>query len=213
MPHFFSSDANQSREMLSAKRKLREAMLLKRQQVPHVAMLSASESVARHFADHPILSFAASFAGYRAVRGELDVMPVFTMMRRYEKAMGLPRMVAKDAPLVFHHWQPGASLTRHMLGIEEPSAEQEILVPEVVLVPLLAFDGDGYRLGYGAGFYDRTMQALREAPTPPPLFIGVAYSMQEVEHVPAGEHDQPLDGIITEHGVSIFNSLHPRVVL
>jgi 5-formyltetrahydrofolate cyclo-ligase len=72
-----------------------------------------------------------------------------------------------------------------------------------VLVPLLAFDGEGYRLGYGGGYYDRAIANLRRSPAPP-LFIGVAYSMQEIEQVPTNENDLPLDGILTELGVSMF---------
>jgi 5-formyltetrahydrofolate cyclo-ligase len=211
VPHFFQ--AGESRELATAKRKLREAMLLKRQHLPHAASASASESVARHYADHPILAFCHSFAGYRAIRGELNVMPVFEQMQRFAKISALPRMHGANEPLTFHAWQRGDALVRHStLGVEEPDPDAAKLVPDVILVPTLAFDGDGYRLGYGAGYYDRTLAALRSEASPP-LCIGVAYSIQEVEHVPTSDHDQPLDGIITEHGVSIFNTLHPKVSL
>ena len=103
-------------------------------------------------------------------------------------------------------------LTRHALGMEEPTADSEQITPEIILIPLLAFDADGYRLGYGGGFYDRTIATLRESETVPPLCIGVGYNTQEVERVPTGAYDQPLDGVITEHGVSIFNVMHPRMM-
>ncbi len=73
----------------------------------------------------------------------------------------------------------------------------------MVLVPLLAFDSAGFRLGYGGGYYDRTIEAMRQFETPP-LFIGVAFGMQEVDSLPAEMHDQQLDGILTEVGVSMF---------
>lgn len=199
-----------SRDLLSAKRKLREQMLLRRQQLPHAAMVSASESLARHIADHPILAFGSCYGLYRAMRGEIDMAPAFAFLKEYRKHTALPRMGTPSEPLTFHAWQMGDGLQRHPLGVEEPLPESPTLSPDVIFCPLLAFDGDGYRLGYGGGYYDRTIDAMRMLPTPP-LFIGVAYSIQEVERVPSGETDQPLDGILTEHGVSIFNHFHPQV--
>lgn len=190
------------RSLTTQKRKLRELMHTRRMQMPHAAMMRASESVALHFADHPILAFAPSFAGYLAIRGEVDVKPVFQAMGRFGKQMALPTMTEQKA-LQFRKWRPGDPLVRHHMGVEEPPNTAPALIPAVVLVPLMAFDGDGYRLGYGGGFYDRTIAIMRKF-AHPPLFIGVAYSMQEIEQVPVGEHDARLDGILTELGVSMF---------
>lgn len=192
----------EQRTLMTEKRKLREAMQARRMQLPHAAMVSASQSVARHFADHPVLAFTESFAGYRAMRGELDVMPIFDIMARYHKQTSLPCVTA-DQTLAFRCWKLGEPLLRHALGMEEPVEAAAFTQPRIVLVPLLAFDGDGYRLGYGGGYYDRTIEALR-ATENPPQFIGVAYTLQEVEQVPTGEFDEPLDGILTELGVSMF---------
>jgi 5-formyltetrahydrofolate cyclo-ligase len=199
-----------SRDLLSAKRKLREQMLLRRQQLPHAAMVAASDSLARHIADHPILAFGKCYGLYRAMRGEIDMSPSIAFLREYRKQTALPRMGNATEPLNFHTWQEGDALARHALGVEEPLIDTPIVSPDIIFCPLLAFDGDGFRLGYGGGYYDRTIDAMRMLPTPP-LFIGVAYSIQEVERVPSGETDQPLDGILTEHGVSIFNHFHPQV--
>lgn len=190
------------RVIATEKRKLREEMQRKRMAIPHAAMVSASQSVARHFADHPILAFAPSFAGYRAMRGELDVMELFKQMARFERATALP-CVTPEKTLIYRSWSLGDSLVRHTLGMEEPSSDAAEITPEIILVPLLAFDGEGYRLGYGAGYYDRTMQSLRECENPP-LFIGVGFTNQEIEQVPTEENDQPLDGILTELDVSMF---------
>jgi 5-formyltetrahydrofolate cyclo-ligase len=192
----------EERSFTAEKRKAREAMLQKRMQLPHAAMLSASQSIARHFADHPILAFSQSFAGYRAMRGELDVMEIFKVMARYNKKTALPCVTAEKT-LLYREWKVNDPLVRHELGMEEPLPEAAELLPEIILVPLLAFDGEGYRLGYGGGYYDRTIEIIRELPKPP-LFIGVGFSMQEVELVPTNEHDAPLDGILTELGVSMF---------
>jgi 5-formyltetrahydrofolate cyclo-ligase len=130
-------------------------------------------------------------------------MDIFTLMARYDKHTALP-CATDEKSLIFRRWSRGEPLVRHRLGMEEPSAEAPLCQPAVILVPLLAFDGEGYRLGYGGGYYDRTMEALGNTADASPLFIGVAYSMQEVEQVPTNAHDAPLDGILTELGVSIF---------
>ena len=195
-------DHREQRRLSTEKRKLRNDMQRRRMALPHTAMLSASQSVARHFSDHPILAYAPSFAGYRAMRGELDVMDIFKIMARFEKATALP-CVTLEKTLVYHQWTLGDALARHALGMKEPLADTPEITPAIILVPLLAFDGEGYRLGYGGGYYDRTMAASR-AMNKPQQFIGVAYSMQEVEQVPTDEADQPLDGVLTELGVSMF---------
>lgn len=196
-------DHRTERNLATEKRQLRDTMLARRRQLPHAAMVSASRSIARHFADHPILAFAPSFAGYCAMRGELDVMDIFKLMARYQKKTSLPCATAEKS-LIFRQWALGSPLARHPLGMEEPTAEAPEITPAIILTPLLAFDGAGYRLGYGGGYYDRTMAQLRTTTTTPPLFIGVGFSVQEVPQVPTHEGDAPLDGILTELGVSMF---------
>ena len=193
-------------DVVTEKRKLREEMLRRRSAIPAAAMAQAAQSVARHFADHPILAFAPSIAGYVAIRSEIDVLPVFDIMARYRKETALPAITSQNN-LIFRRWQRGESLHRHPnLHVSEPPATHPSVIPALVLVPLLAFDADGFRLGYGAGYYDHTMAAMRQFETPP-LFVGVAYGSQEVEHIPTDAHDQPLDGILTETGVSMFRSI------
>lgn len=190
------------RAIATEKRKLRETMRARRMALPHAAIIQASQSVARHYADHPILAFAPSFAGYLAMRGEVDVRPVFDIMARYAKETALPCIMG-EKNLLFRCWSATDALVRHPLGIEEPLPTAPSIIPALVLVPLLAFDGAGYRLGYGGGYYDRTIEAMRRFASPP-LFIGVGYGMQEVDEVPSEPFDQRLDGIITELGVSMF---------
>ena len=184
------------------KRQLRQAMQEGRRALA-MGMAAAEASIARHYADHPILAFAPSIAGYMAIRGELDVLPIFRLMAPYRKQTALP-CISDSGELQFRAWNQGEPLVRHpRLGVEEPLPTAPSIRPAVVLVPLLAFDASGYRLGYGAGYYDRTIAQMREFPTPP-LFIGVAHSRQEVAHVPTEPHDARLDGILTELGVSMF---------
>jgi 5-formyltetrahydrofolate cyclo-ligase len=105
-------------------------------------------------------------------------------------------MQGKAKPLLFRAWRPGDALETRMWGIREPSADQALLRPDVLLVPLLAFDRDGWRLGYGGGFYDRTLRDLRAA-APSVAAIGLAFDPQEVDAVPHLDYDEPLDMVLT----------------
>lgn len=139
-----------------------------------------------------------AFAGYWPVGEEADIRPLLTALYQRGHAVALPRVVRRDLPLRFLRWRPGDRLEPGMAGIPEPPAEAEEIAPDVVLVPLLGFDGAGRRLGYGGGFYDRTLAALRRARRIEA--IGISYSEQEVDSLPAGDHDEPLDWIVTELG-------------
>lgn len=110
----------------------------------------------------------------------------------------LPVVIAKGEPLQFRSWQAGEPLIEGNFGIETPPETAVNVFPDVLLVPMLAFDRQGYRLGYGGGFYDRTIAKLRKLK--PVTAIGVAYAAQEMLDLPSGEHDEPLDWILTEKG-------------
>lgn len=181
----------------------RASMLRKRETISPSARLAAAASIANHFADHPYLTYAKSFAGYYAFKGELDVLPIFNRMQSFKKSMALPHINKENHELTFKSWQPGERLEIDHYGIKTPNANAPVIIPEVVLVPLLAVDKDGYRLGYGGGYYDRCIEKLRATPTPP-LFFGVAFAEQEVEHLPRESHDQALDGLLTPEGVSMY---------
>jgi len=101
-----------------------------------------------------------------------------------------------DEPVRFHLWSTGEILHVSAFGVHEPHPGNEVVEPDLVLLPLLAFDRRGGRLGYGAGHYDRTLERLRAVK--PIRAIGLAFAAQEVERVPTGPHDQPLDAILTE---------------
>ena len=108
----------------------------------------------------------------------------------------LPIVSGKELPLIFRRWVPGDALISGLWGIQIPAASAPEVVPEMLLVPMLAFDRKGYRLGYGGGFYDRTLAKLRALKKV--TAIGLAYAGQEVDAVPHDAHDQPLDWIMTE---------------
>lgn len=142
----------------------------------------------------------AVLAGYMPIRTEVDPQPALAahLARGAGGRICLPVIEAPALPLAFRDWHPGARLVTGPFGVQVPEAG-DWLTPTVLIVPLLAFDWRGYRLGYGGGFYDRSLAALRARG--PVIAIGLAYAAQEVEEVPVEATDQPLDLIVTEAGV------------
>lgn len=137
-------------------------------------------------------------AGYMPMRTEIDPLPA---MARHQGAVGVPVILAAATPLRFREWGPEVAMVPGEFGALIP-AEGAWVEPQVVIVPMLAFDSRGYRLGYGGGFYDRTLQLLRASG--PVLAIGFAFAAQEVAEVPIDEFDQRLDAVVTERGVTWF---------
>jgi 5-formyltetrahydrofolate cyclo-ligase len=137
----------------------------------------------------------AALSGYMPMRTEIDPLPA---MAAHQGPVGVPVIIGKGQPLKFREWSPGCALIPGEFGAQIP-AEGAWIEPQVLIVPLLAFDTRGYRLGYGGGFYDRTLQALRAKR--PTLAVGFAFSSQQVPEVPIDHNDQRLDAIITEQGL------------
>ncbi|MDM7932844.1 5-formyltetrahydrofolate cyclo-ligase [Tabrizicola sp.] len=138
-------------------------------------------------------------AGYMPMRTEIDPLPA---MAAHQGPVGVPVIIGKAQPLRFREWSPGAKMVEGAFKALIP--EEGVWVePEVLIVPLLAFDARGYRLGYGGGFYDRTLEGLRASG--PVLAVGFAFSAQEVAQVPIDATDQRLDAIVTEKGVTLFS--------
>lgn len=139
----------------------------------------------------------AIIAGYWPMGDEMDPRPLMLALASRGHALALPITPPRGQPLAFRAWAQGAALSPGPMGTSEPVAGEE-LRPDVVLVPLLAFDRAGRRLGYGAGYYDRTLAALPGAKA-----IGIAYAGQEMPEVPAGPQDMRLPLIATEDSVII----------
>jgi 5-formyltetrahydrofolate cyclo-ligase len=136
--------------------------------------------------------------GYLPIRSELDPVPV---MAAHPGPVGVPMVEAAARPLRFLRWHPGVALVAGAFGVMRP-AGTEPLVPRALIVPLLAWDRRGHRLGYGGGFYDRTLAALRAAG--PVLAVGLAYSAQEMAEVPVEPTDARLDALACEDGLIRF---------
>ena len=132
-------------------------------------------------------------AGYWPVRGEIDPRPLLLALGR---PIALPVTGPRGTVLEFRLWRPGDRMAPGPLGIPEPTGPPA--EPDVLLAPLLAFDASGSRLGYGGGYYDRTIAATGA------LAIGAAHAAQEVAAVPVGPDDRPLAGVVTETGLRYF---------
>jgi 5-formyltetrahydrofolate cyclo-ligase len=143
-------------------------------------------------------------AGYSPIRSEIDPVPLMRELAAQRAQLALPAIITGDQPLKFRAWSPGDRLRRGRLGILEPSAEAKEVIPDILLVPLAAFDRSGHRIGYGAGHYDRTLEQLRKIKAV--TAIGVAFAVQEVEAVPTLLHDAALDYVLTEIQVLDFRS-------
>ncbi len=136
-------------------------------------------------------------AGYLPMRTEIDPLPAMAEAAAYGPVGG-PIIMAKAQPLQFREWTPGCPTMAGSFGAFVP-VEGNWMLPQILIVPLVAFDGQGGRLGYGGGFYDRTLEALRRSG--PVLAIGFAFAAQRTDMLPLEPTDQPLDMIVTESGV------------
>ena len=138
-------------------------------------------------------------AVYRAIGSELDVEALSRALMQAGRELCLPVVIERDAPMIFRRWSPGEPLELDEAGVPAPFPLAEVVEPEVILTPLLAFDGSGGRLGQGGGYYDRTFAARPEA-----LRIGFAYAGQQVDDLPVEPHDIRLHGVLTETGYRPF---------
>ncbi len=154
-------------------------------------LLGTWSAVSREFG-----GLEAILAGYWPIGDEMDVRPALVALDRIGVILNLPEVVSRERPLRFRAWTPNEALIEGEHGTFQPLATAPLMRPDVVLVPMLAFDRQGYRIGWGGGYYDRTLEMLRKTGTC--VAIGVAYATQEVDAVPRGAYDQPLEWIITE---------------
>ncbi len=155
------------------------------------------------------LGFAATTPGsvvstYAAIGSEIDPAPLVERLAAAGYRTCLPVIQPLGNPLRFRAWQPGEPLVARTWGIREPADDAPEVEPDILLVPLLAFDRRGMRLGYGGGYYDRTLERLRALE--PVLAIGLAFAGQELPEVPCGPHDQPLDWVLTDAGPVRFGN-------
>jgi 5-formyltetrahydrofolate cyclo-ligase len=138
-------------------------------------------------------------AGYLPVKGEISVTGALVSLAASRHVIVLPRVIPKQKELLFHRWSEGDELTSDIYGIPTPREGQDEITPDILIVPLLAFDRGGHRLGYGAGYYDITLAVLRRRKSV--TAIGAAFALQEEAGLPKEPHDEPLDIIVTENEI------------
>lgn len=172
---------------------LRRAALARRMALDDAEYLRLGTAITTHLLD--LLSQRApGVLGFCwPVRREFDTRPLLAQLAPLGWRACMPVVVAENAPMAFHAWTPEMPMSADRYGIPIP-IEAQLLAPDVLLVPLVAFDAAGYRLGYGGGYFDRTLAQL----DPAPLTVGVGYELNRVDSIRPESHDIPLDRIVTE---------------
>jgi len=183
-------------ETQALKANLRREAGARRKQA-HTAHPQAGLALMRHFKQSVDVPAGATVSGFWPMGDEIDVKPLLAQLHGSGHPIGLPVVVKKGQPLVFRQWHPGMALVSGGFGTEVPAPSVAEVEPQVLIVPLLAFDAEGYRLGYGGGFYDRTLAALQS----PRTVIGVGFDSQAVAANHPLPHDIKMDRIITESGI------------
>jgi 5-formyltetrahydrofolate cyclo-ligase len=186
-----------------SKGKLRASALAARDRLSNRQRASAAEAVAKRGLPLEIAS-GTIVSGYSPIRNEIDPAPLMRALALQGARLALPAVLARGKSLAFRAWSLSDRLMLGPLGIPEPSPAAAELVPDIVLVPLAAFDRLGHRIGYGAGHYDHTLAYLRKQK--PITAIGLAFATQEIEAVPALQHDVALDYVLTETKAFDFRS-------
>lgn len=177
------------------KEELRSRALSRRDLLTVEERTVAAEAIAT--ASLPLeLPHGVIVAGYSPINSEIDPFPLMQALRARGAELALPVIVRRDHALIFRSWVPEEGLVRGQYGIFEPSSDSPDVDPDIVLVPLAAFDRAGHRIGYGRGYYDRTLQNLRAMKKI--TTVGIAFSVQEIGAVPALAHDERLDCVLTE---------------
>ena len=182
--------------MILDKKDARAAALALRAAIPPAGAEAFADRLARLGPELARAHGATTISAFASIGDEIATGPVLAALHAAGFVVGLPITGTIGTPLTFRRWTPETQMVKGRMDIPEPPADAEIVEPDVLFVPLAAFDRRGHRIGYGAGFYDRTLAALRAKKEI--VAIGIAYSAQEVLFVPNDEHDEPLDFIVTE---------------
>ena len=168
--------------------------------IPSATRATAAKTAAQHFFDAVSMSPDDIVAGYWKIKDEIDCQPIIVRLMDSLQPVCLPVVLGDDQPLSLRLWEPHAPLYEAGFGTLAPNEFAPQVEPDIIIMPLLGFDSAGTRLGYGGGYYDRTLDRLGKKPR----LIGLAYAAQELDAIPREPHDVPLDMVITERGAQIF---------
>jgi 5-formyltetrahydrofolate cyclo-ligase len=186
-----------------SKADLRAAALAKRDALSDEQRAAAAEAVAKRGLPFDITD-GLIVSGYSPIRNEIDPIPLMQKLAAQGARLALPAVTARGQSLIFRAWSPSDRLMLGPLGIPEPSPAAAELLPDVMLVPLAAFDRVGHRIGYGAGHFDYTFAHLRKMKAI--VGVGLAFAAQEIKAIPALSHDVALDYVLTERKTFDFRS-------
>jgi len=187
-------------EIEEAKAALRTAAHKRRRELHPSLRLDAARDAVGHFLAQVPLDAGETVAAYWPIRDELDIRDLIVKLMDRGQPVCLPVVLGEEEPLDLRLWQEGAPLYEAGFGTLAPEDSAPRAVPDIILMPLLGFDRHGTRLGYGGGYYDRTLAGLGGRPR----LVGFAFARQEVDHIPRQAHDVPLDAVVTELGVRHF---------
>ncbi len=190
----------------SSKGGLRAAALASRDALSSEQRVAAADALAVRGLPFEVTS-GTIVSGYSPIRSEIDPIPLMRSLALRGAQLALPAIMARGRSLAFRAWSPNDRLLLGPLGILEPSPAAAELIPDILLVPLAAFDRAGHRIGYGAGHYDYTLAHLRKLKLKHIIAIGLAFAVQEIAAVPALPHDVALDYVLTEAQTFDFRSL------
>ena len=187
----------------ASKADLRAAALAKRDALSDEQRADAAQALAKRGLPFEITP-GMVVSGYSPIRSEIDPAPMMRKLAEQGAKLALPAVMARGKSLAFRAWFPDDRLMLGPLGILEPAPAAAELIPDIMLVPLAAFDPQGHRIGYGAGHYDFTLEHLRKVKAI--TAVGIAFAVQQIKAVPALPHDVALDYVLTEKKVFDFRS-------
>lgn len=184
------------------KAKLRSERLAARDAISPEQRIEKIKAITDEGARHIELMPGVDISGFFPIKSEVDVRPLMQLLEAKGARVSVPVVIDKET-IVFREWLAGVELVKTGFGTFGPGEDARVVDPRVMLVPLAAFDRVGHRIGYGAGYYDRAISKLHAKGIYPRL-IGVAFDCQEIDIVPAEEHDVALDAILTESGLRLI---------
>ena len=187
-----------STEIIAIKRELRERQKARRAAALEALGAGINDDLVRHGTALLGDRSPGVVSAYYPMAGEIWPLRLMAALKAKGHALALPVMQGKSDPLLFRAWAPGDELIAGVWGIRQPAPSQPVVLPDILLVPLLAFDIQGYRLGYGGGYFDRTLHDLRRRK--PILAVGLGLDELEVDAVPHLDYDERLDWILTPSG-------------
>jgi 5-formyltetrahydrofolate cyclo-ligase len=183
---------------VTAKSELRRQVLARRDAIPHEARATAAHVVAAM--PFPVeVPPGTIVSGFSPLKSEINPVPLMRRLADRGAKLALPVVVGRGQPLIMRAWSFGEPLASGVWGIREPKPQAPEVLPDILIVPLAAFDRAGYRIGYGAGYFDMTLHRLRSLK--PIVAVGLAFAVQEIPAVPTTPRDARLDLVLTEREV------------